>query len=241
MFDGSFDGFLSVVYACYYEKLCPVNIQEASQAQLTLGAPARHIETSHNHAARVYSAIREKISQDAAQRVYYAFLSAEDDRFMTIFEYIRLGFVTGHMVDGHLQRDCVRRVHKLAGHVGKESHLLFGFCRFAETKQGVFYCKITPKNNVLSLLVEYFTQRFINQQWIIHDKRRGLAAIYDGRSCAITNVPPNAAIDCADDEEETQELWVTFFNSLTIKQRLNPKLQRQLLPLYFRKNMTEFK
>ncbi|WP_151944067.1 DUF4130 domain-containing protein, partial [Aliarcobacter butzleri] len=35
-------------------------------------------------------------------------------------------------------------------------------------------------------------------------------------------------------------LWKSFFNAVTIKERLKPKLQRQLVPLLYRTYMSEF-
>ncbi|MDR0272073.1 MAG: TIGR03915 family putative DNA repair protein [Clostridiales bacterium] len=242
LFDGSFDGFLSVVYAVYYEKIAPTSIQPEGMEQLALGAPPRFIEADSERAARVYKAVREKISEDSAYYIYNAFHSYNENRMMAILNYIRLGFSVGQMVDSHLHEDFVRLVQGLSRNVWKEAHLLMGFCRFAETKQNAFYCKITPKNDVLSHLAEHFCQRLMNQAWVIHDKRRNKAAIYDGNSYVIAAVPPNdATVIYADGEEETQELWTTFFNTLAIKERKNKKLQRQMCPLYFRGNMLEFK
>ena len=240
LFDGSFDGFLCVVYAVYYEKIMPLSIQMESQAQLVLDVESCYINTNSERAARVFSAIREKVSIDASYYVYNAFLSYDESRFQSILGYIKLGFKLGHIVDSHLQQDCVRHVHKMANHVGRERHLLLGFCRFAETKQGVYYCEITPKNDVLLLVADHFSQRLMNQQWVIHDKRRGQAAIYDGEYYIIADTPKDATVVYAEGEAETQELWVAFFNALAIDARKNKKLQRQLLLLYFRGNMTEF-
>jgi len=240
LFDGSFEGFLCIVYQFYYNKITPILIQREDRAQLTLNDEIYRVDTDSTHATRVFKGIKNKISEEAANRVYYAFLSGEADKYMTIFRYILLGFTVGHMVDSHLKEDCVRAVHKLAGHVGREAHLLNGFCRFAETGNGIMYCEITPKNDVLPMVADHFSQRLMNLKWVIHDKSRNQAAIYDGDSYVIADVPSNIAINYAEGEDEIQELWVTFFKSLSIKARENPKLQRQLLPLYFRKNMTEF-
>jgi len=238
IFDGSFDGFLSVVHACYYEKLNPISIQPAET--LTLIDNARYIETSHDNAAQVFAAIKKKISQEAANAVYAASLSPEADRYTALLEYIRLGFKVGHMVDSHLQVEYVRRVRDLSRQVWREAHLLFGFSRFVETNSGVFYCKITPRNNVLPLVADHFTRRFMNQQWIIHDKAYNQAAVYDGKSYVIAQNPGDADVIYAPHEEETQDLWVAFWDALSIESRKNWKLQRQLMPIYFRKNMTEF-
>jgi len=240
VFDGSFDGFLCVIYAVYYQKIDPVSIQTNDRVQLALGDEMHQVETDSSHASRVMNGLKAKISEDAASRIYYAFLSGEEDKYMAMLQYIRLGFKVGHMVDSHLREDCVRRVHKLSANVGKETHLLTGFCRFAETVSGVFYCQITPKNDVLALVASHFIERLMGQPWVIHDKSRNKAAVYDGKSYVIADVPKEANVVYAEGEKETQELWVAFFNALAIEARKNYKLQRQLLPLYFRKNMTEF-
>ena len=238
MFDGSFDGFLCVVYEIYYKKITPLGIQ--TEEQLTLAENPLTVMTDNSRSEKVFSAIRHKISQEAASKVYYAFLSYEQERFMPIIRYIKLGFTVGHMVDSHLHEDYVRQVHKMANHAGKEAHLLFGFCRFEETKQGVLYAQITPKNDVLPIVADHFSQRLMNEVWMIHDKTRSQAAVYDGNGFVITQVPKEINIDYADGEEDIQKQWVTFFNRIAIGARSNKKLQRQLLPLYYRKNMTEF-
>ncbi|MCL2386480.1 MAG: TIGR03915 family putative DNA repair protein [Defluviitaleaceae bacterium] len=240
-FDGTFDGFLCVVYSVYYDKIIPLSVQVDGREQLSIGLEVRFIDTDVEKAARVYTGIRKKISEDAAHYVYSAFLAEDEARFLAILKYIQLGFKVGHMVNSHLQEDFVRQVHKLAKYVQREAHLLLGFCRFAETSQKVYYCHVTPKSDVLPLLAIHFCERLMNQQWVIHDKVRNKAAIYDGNSYVIASVPAgDANITYAEGEKETQELWVTFFKTLAIDARKNYKLQRQLLPLYFRKNMTEF-
>ena len=36
------------------------------------------------------------------------------------------------------------------------------------------------------------------------------------------------------------DLWKVFFKSIGIEQRKNPRCQRNMLPLWYRKHMTEF-
>ena len=248
-FDGTFEGFLSVVYAVYYEKLAPATIQAENCEQLTLFGTtveaeesdigSRYITTDEKKAFRVFSAIREKISPEAADHILYAFLANDEGRFLPMLHYIKLGFSVGHMINSHLHESCVRLVQKLAKQVGREAHLLYGFCRFEETSTA-FYCPITPKNDVLQLIASHFSRRMMNELWVIHDKVRKKAAVYDGKSYVILPAD-DAEITHTAEEAETRELWTAFFKALVIKERVKPKLQRQLLPLHFRKNMTEFK
>lgn len=43
----------------------------------------------------------------------------------------------------------------------------------------------------------------------------------------------------AEDEKMFQQLWKQYFKSITIKERINPKLHKQNLPVRFWKYLTE--
>jgi probable DNA metabolism protein len=240
LFDGSFDGFLCIVYAYYYQKLIPRYIQEEAQYQQALDAETYFIKTDVESASKVMAALREKVSPDAAHFLYNAHLSGEEDKHMDMFRYALLGFKVGRAVDDYLKEDFVLRVHRIAKRVGSEAHLLSGFCRFAQTTQGVYYCEIAPKNYVLPILAEHFRDRMMNQAWVIHDKKRGLAAVYNGNDYVIEPVPDAVRLEYAGAEEQMQELWTAFFNTIAIKERASYKGQRQHIPLYFRGYMAEF-
>jgi len=240
VFDGSIEGFLSIVYAHYYDKIMPANIQVEGMYQNSLDAEEYYVPTDFDKASKVQQGIRRKISSQAEHYISYAFLTEGEDKYMDMFRYLVLGFKMGRSVDCYLQEDYVLAVHKMARYVGREAHLLTGFCRFAETKQGVFYCSISPKNKVLPILAEHFSDRMMNQAWIIHDKGRRLAAVYDGESYMIGQVPDEVNIEYADKEKQVQDLWKVFFSSVSIKERESKKRHRNVLPLYFRKSMLEF-
>lgn len=44
----------------------------------------------------------------------------------------------------------------------------------------------------------------------------------------------------SEDEKDMQKLWKLFVDTIAIKERKNRDLQRQLLPLWFRKYMKEY-
>ena len=246
LFDGSLEGFLCVVYAYYYDGITPLNIQEERRYQRMLDTEEYYISTNYEHAAKVQQAVRKKISHAAESNLSFAFLAdvaekaekAGENKYMDIFRYLLLGFKIGAKVDNHLQQDYVLCVQKLARATVREAHLLMGFCRFAQTK-GVYYCEISPVHNVLSVLAEHFSDRMMNQVWIIHDKKRKLAAVYNGNEYVITEAPA-IQMEQAQGEAQIQEMWLTFFNTVSIKERANPKLQRNLLPLRYRGSMPEF-
>ena len=239
-FDGSFEGFLCIIYAYYYDGIIPLYIQTDEDYQQALDVEEYHVSTDLDKAMQVQLGIRNKISAQAEGYLAYNFLAEGNDKYMEMFRYILLGFKVGYKVDNHMQQDYVMGVQKRARYVGREAHLLFGFTRFAETKQGIFYSAISPINDVLELVAEHFRDRMMNQTWVVHDKKRHKAAVYDGNEYAIGDVPKSVNVEFGDKEEFIQDLWAAFFESVTIKERINKPLQRNLLPLHFRKNMLEF-
>jgi probable DNA metabolism protein len=241
LFDGTFEGFLCVVYAYYYEGVVPLSIQTTGEYQLSLAQEEYFVVTVDERARKVEKAIGKKISQEAIRRVGCAFLADAPDRYINMLRYIVFGFKVGGMVDSHMQYDFVLRVHKLAREVGREAHKLTGFCRFAETAQGIYYCAVTPVHHVLLPLAEHFADRMIGQSWVIHDKRHNMAVVYDGNDYTFVAVNPDSEPPVlAGNEEFIQNLWVTYFNTLAIEARKNPKLHRQMLPIKYRGNMVEF-
>jgi probable DNA metabolism protein len=131
-------------------------------------------------------------------------------------------------------------VHQAASKVRFETHRLIGICRFAKTAQGCYLCEVTPDHNVLSFLAEHFAQRMSDVSWIIHDRSRNLSAVYDTRDWYITHSYLPSQINYSRDEAEYQNIWKTYFDTVAIEGRINPKLQRKFVPVRYRKNMTEF-
>jgi hypothetical protein len=64
--------------------------------------------------------------------------------------------------------------------------------------------------------------------------------VYNGKEYFITKVPNDAKVVLSEKEEQIQDMWTLFFTTIAIKERSSYKRQRQVLPLYFRGNMTEF-
>jgi probable DNA metabolism protein len=241
LFDGTYEGFLSVVYAYYHDGINPVSVQEADQYQPSIGLDKYFVVTDYERADKVEKAIHKKISGNVAHRVSYAFLNGSADRFDAILRYLIYAFKIGRGVDDHMHHDFILRVHKLSREVGREAHKLTGFCRFAETWQGIYYCAITPQHHVLLPLAGHFSDRMMNQAWVIHDKNYNKAAVYDGNEYTFVAVSPHHETPVmAGSEQMIQDLWVTYFNTAAIQARKNPRLHRQMLPLKYRGNMVEF-
>jgi len=75
-----------------------------------------------------------------------------------------------------------------------------------------------------------FVRRLSDQFWIIHDTKRNFAAVYNTSKCVFTDLPAELQYQSAKTDDQFEELWKNYFNSICIKDRVNPKLQKQTCP-----------
>lgn len=239
--DGSFEGLMTVVYQYYYEKICPIEIVEADKFQQSLWTDYVIVQTDDEKAERVIKAISGKMPLETRNHIYLSFMSYEQTKYLDIFKYIIAGFHYGKAIDKYENLDYVLAVHNLSRSAGNEGHFLKEFLRFTKTSDGVLYADISPKNDVLPILAEHFSDRLCDERFVIHDISRGIAVVYNAKEWVITDTPDDVFFDFDNDELKFQELWTLFYNTVAIKERINKKLRRSNMPKRYWRHMTEHK
>ncbi len=240
-YDGTFDGFLSCVFAAYSTKRFPSEIARRGTVTASIFDQIADIETDYEHAERVGAGIAKNISRGALSCAYLAFMAERAGKENDIFEFLRLGFRYGGRVLGMMNNDAVMSVIKLKRRAYSEADKLFGFVRFEELEGGIYYSEVEPTNNIIELLAKHFEDRFPNQPFIICDKGRAVTALYDTREIMITHGMPRNLPRRSESEEEYRRLWKKFYDTVEIKERKNPKLRRANMPKKYWKYMTEMR
>jgi len=180
--------------------------------------------------------------------------SATDyDKGDAVYRTIVCGFSmkNGEEVLTNLGNPYVARVFELARRVGNEMGHWREFLRFKELKNGILFAKIGPLNNILPILVPHFADRLPLENFMIYDDQRELFAIHksmkgmNGQKTGWVMVrgkklEEEAELDYSDAEVYYEELFTAFCHSITIEERKNERLQKQMLPLKFRNYMVEF-
>lgn len=238
LYDGSFESFLTAL-SFGLDSSDPCAIAKEGAAEAGLFSEFVNAGTDPERAAASRELIERRGSRDSWRHVRYAFLSEVPGAETGILEYVRLLAAKGPAADNMLADDRVRKVQTLSGKVGGETHRFMGFVRFKELADKTLYSKIEPDHNILALLIPHFRARLGTFNWVIHDAKRNNAALYfRGR---LIYAPLDSARLIEDAKEtEMRELWKHFFRTIAIKERINPGLQRQNVPLKYRKNLTEF-
>lgn len=239
VYDGSFEGILTAVFEAFCRKEEPDAVLPEQGLQQDLLATYVFIKNDPVKSDRVYASIWRNISEEVLKNVYHVFLSEDPQAGTLIYRYLKLGWKMGSRVELFLSDDTVFQVADITRKVGFEVHRLFGFVRFRQVEGGVFYSSIRPDNNVLELLAPHFADRLADQRWIIHDVKREIAVLYNGKDWIVSEFSATDIPCVTEDEKHFSSLWKEFFNTLEIKSRTNHKLQRQLLPRRYWDHLTE--
>lgn len=238
LYDGSFEGMLTCVFEAYYRHENPMYIEPEYECQMRLGCICEYIETDAEKSDRVFSAVKKKISPQAAHNIFYTFLSELDGKEKHILEYLRLGFKVGSSIDMRLADDNVRFVNDASYKVGGEAHHYKGLVRFSELSNGAFYSEIEPKNNVLPILAEHFARRLTNVPWLIYDVGRRLCCVYDTETWYM-RYTDGVRTELSDNEEKYRALWREFYETIEIKERHNEKCRMTCMPKRYWQYLTE--
>lgn len=203
------------------------------------------INTDEEKAEKTVSAIRQKIGDKAWHMVLRALCHFENRRGTQVFGFLVRGFRMGRGVINMLHDAYVMSVMELARKAANEAHFFVEFIRFEE-RNHILYSRIEPKCNVLPLIGEHFSDRFPNEDFIIYDAVKKLSVVhkkYEKLFFVRDNelaFPDEKENELVRETEDYGKLWKTYFASIAIEARENRKCQRSMLPLWYRKNMTEF-
>lgn len=240
LYDGSFEGLLTAVFECYAYHEFPYAIEETEYGQQSLFGEYLHITTDKEKSDRVSGKIIETSGRISLYQIYLCYLSTAPSKGINIFNYIRACLKFGKTVNERLNIDCVNYVVTTAKSVSSEAHLYREFIRFSELENGVYYSKIEPKNDILTVIAPHFSHRYSSMPFIIHDLSHRKCLIYNGKSCAIYDVDSMPDVKLSQTESEYRQLWKDFYNTVAIPERRNEKCRMTHMPKHFWKYMTEF-
>lgn len=249
--ENSIDGIFTAIYLAWSSKYGHSNIkieeirEDGDYSNIELFSEYIPVNTDYTLATKVALSIKQKISLEVYEMICRVALSDYDGKADLIYRYMILGFSIGNKIIEQLSNEVVNRVFRVNKNVYNEEHHLLGFVRFSEQENGLLTSVIRPKNHVLTLITPHFADRLPQEKFLIYDEGRKIASFHVPGNPWILAEIPEFDEDSLDKvsfcEDEYQDLWKAFFNHIAIKERINPKLQRNNMPLRFRGNMTEFK
>lgn len=246
-YDKTFDGLLTAVFDAYNRKTFPDRLLDETEVEPLFTDEYYTVITDEAKSGRVWQGLRRKLMAISCNMLRYVWLSELPGSDELIFRYIRKAFDNKHSIEMNFADDDVLEMRNLAKKVDKERCRLIELVRFQKAADDIFFAPVSPDHNTLPLTLEHFTDRFADQKWIIYDTKRNYGYYYDLKTVTEMTLDskdlfPEGKLDeklMAEDEKLFQDLWRGYFKSMTIKERINLKLQRQHLPERYWKYLTE--
>lgn len=220
VFDGSFEGLLELAAFLHRSKL---SFDEVSDRENNSSLFSENIYAEGGGSPKFDTLDTAKLKT--------VFLAHDKATYKTIVShYIE-------MMDDKPTMDLSVKLNELEHIVTREAHKYKGFIRFEMSEVG-FFARIAPKHDILPLLAPHFFERFGDER-VIYDENRGVAALIDKSGYRLISASVER-FEKHESEQRFEGLWKRFFESISIKERANKKLQQSFVPLRYREFMSEF-
>lgn len=249
VYDKTFDGLLSCIFFAYEQKKFPDLILSESDQKPLFIDEQYYVDTEKEKSVRVWKGLEKKLSKFARNMMLSVWLSELPETTMLLFRYIRKNIDHPQGIEMNFGDDDVLHIKDIAQKVGTDARKLIQFIRFQETADGIWFAPVSPRYNVLSLIVAHFRSRYSGQPWIIYDTMRNSGLYYDIRTVQEISFSQEDLRELtsgklsndklSDEEAFFQKMWKEYFQSITIKERINLKLQRQHMPKRYWKYLPE--
>ncbi len=228
VYDGTFDGFMNCVYTYYYSQFKPVDITSEDNVQASFYQQVT-ITTDIEKSEQVKKAIKNKISKYTIRFLQECMLSYQKGKEIHMLWYVVKGFKVGYNIAKLVSDEDVDFLLKANKHIHREKHLYLGLVRFYKSND-VYISQIKPKNQILPLIANHFVERFFNQSFMIYDSTNNQVLLHDKNITQIMSVENIQLPEFNDDELAMQKLWKLFYDTISIKERYNPKCRMSFMP-----------
>jgi probable DNA metabolism protein len=242
VYDGSLEGMLTAVFEAFASRQRPVAVVSGRQLQQSLLLSYLTIDTDVALAERVRDGIINTLGEKNYGNIKQVFLSDDEHKGKVLVDYLQYTMRKGRMSCAHLANPAVAAFEDLRRQVSSEAHYMLQFVRFAQLQNGVYFSRIQPKASVVPLIMDHFASRFNIQPFIIYDASHGLSGVFDTEKWWLVDAREVGGIDLSGNsrlEDGFQSLWQTFYDTIAIEERRNPRCQRNFMPKRFWGNMCE--
>lgn len=250
LYDNTFEGLLTSVFEAYFRHSFPDVLLPEGEPLPLFHDEVFTVITDEEKAGRVWRGLQKKLSRSALTSLAECWLAEEPETASLLFRYIRKVIDAPRSIETNFADPDVLEFSRMWKRVDWERTRLMQFVRFQKAADGTYFAAVEPEKNAIPLVVSHFKDRFADQRWLIYDIGRAYGYYYDLREVRVVTFGEDTSgghlvtgiLDesLADkDEKLFQQLWKTYFKSICIKERLNPRKHRQDMPVRYWKYLTE--
>lgn len=233
--DGTVKCFYTAVFDAYRERECIITSDDATQ--LSLDSEIIKVVADAEKAERVESGIR-KYDSEAPYNIELALRNCDALREQICFGYIKKLSERKAPVKKAYNLPEVIEFNDVLYKVTGELHRLKGLLRFMESANGVLYAPYSPDNDITDLLTKHFAERMKSERFVIHDLKRKIAGLYNGREW-ITGYAGEAEVYLSEYERAFETLWKKYYRAVNIESRPHEKQMKRSMPVRYWKYLPE--
>lgn len=234
VYDGTFEGFLTVIFTQYKEIFKTKIEREKDQISFL---DQKYIKTDFEKAKRVEDSIKKNISKDFYYDIKIAFKSDYKNKDTIIARLIKLSFLKGEKITKSTNKYAIA-FNKMVKNYSREAHTFMGLLRFKEIQEGFLFAQYESHNDILEDLSRHFLQRMPKEKFVIYDENRNKAFVSIYGNFEVVEIL-NLDIKESKKEEFFQNLWIGFYDAIAIKERKNKKLMIENMPKKYWKYLPE--
>lgn len=250
LFDNTFEGLLTSVFEAYSRRTFPDKLLVEGESLPLFYNEVFTVVTDGRKAERVWRGLQKKLSAMALRCVFQCWLAEEPETPMLLFRFIRKAIDAPLSIETNFADPDVLEFSRMWKRVDWERLRLLQFVRFQKASDGTYFAAVEPEKNALPLVTSHFQDRFGDQRWLLYDVGRAYGFYYDCKDVRLVTFHEDSRMahlmtgkldDSLMDKDEKlfQQLWKTYFKSICIKERWNPRKHRQDMPVRYWKYLTE--
>ncbi len=250
VYDGSFEGLLSVIFETYRLKATVTDIIAEDRYQPQIFTEAITVATEPDHARRVLAGLEKRSGSKILKKFLLRAVLSEHERVeRLVLHYVRRQMESSVDVSQDSADEQIRQLQRLNQQMGREIHRLHQFVRFQETPDGMFVSLVNPDFNVLPVGCDHFVARYPAMHWLIYDTKRHYGMHWDPAVKRAEFITLDAEQDgqlrylsqemLAGTETDYQQLWQTYFKAVDIPERRNMKVHLNHVPKRYHKYLIE--
>ncbi|HSJ68877.1 MAG TPA: TIGR03915 family putative DNA repair protein [Anditalea sp.] len=247
IYDGTFEGLLTVIYDVYALKISDPKITSNLHGANLLFSKEWRINSDEEKATRVSKKITKILGKEGLHTLWKATLTELPGTEDTVFGVVKYALQSNKNILGDFGHPDVLALQELLKKLGRERHRMTAFVRFELAQDSVYYATIEPDFDVLPLIADHFKKRYADQRWLIFDTKRNYGIFYDLHRVITVEVhqseqnnsPSVMQLEWDETEKEFQNLWKNYFKSTNIASRKNSTLHLQHVPKRYWKYLIE--
>ncbi len=236
--DTSFEGLLTALYFAYKERQ-ECRVLSGYSYQNAIGETLVGIDTDYSLYHKMESYIADNCGVENLINMYRAYLGEDPGIADMVFRYFKIAMKMKKETPLMHADPNVSPVLKISRRVGMESCKMHGFIRFKKLEDDLLYAGYAPTSNITPLVAPHFADRMNSFNWIIHDTKRNIFAVYNKKECVIGHSVPGKLPQLVDIDADFEDLWRSYTVHVAIKERLNLKLQMHFMPKKYWHFLTE--